>query len=155
MTRLEFAGDEQFPAAPALTAALLSDPVALGHCVPGVQQAEAAGNGEARLTVPLNWQRLRGEVPLALQVSRPGPANEYRIRLSGAALGHRAELLLTVTLGASDGQQTAVHWQASGTVSGPATLLGGPAIQREAERVTRLAVNNLRRELARRAAQQA
>lgn len=127
--QMQFSGQEQVQAPPAVVWAFVQDPQRVAACLPGVQDVQVVGPGELEVTVPLQAGLLRGHLKARVQIVPDEAAGQVQVRIQGGGLGST----LAVSAGANvvdtaDGQ-TRLDWQGAAELGGPLAKLGGKAME--------------------------
>lgn len=116
-------GNYTFKAPPDQVWAVLLDPDALGHCLPGCEGLALIGPDEYEATVTLGIAAIKGTYKGKVKIVDQDPPNSYRMEMEGkGGPGHvkgSAVMRLEVV-----GDETKVHYEGDAQVGGAIASVG-------------------------------
>lgn len=127
--QLNFSGQEQVQAPPAMVWAFVSDPQRVAACLPGVQDVRVVGERELEVGVPLQAGLLRGTLKARVHIEPDEDAGQVRVWISGGGLGSSLEVAAAAAVVDQGNGTTRLDWQGAATLGGPLAKMGGKAIE--------------------------
>ncbi|WP_339094003.1 CoxG family protein [Deinococcus sp. VB343] len=122
--QMQFSGQEQVQAPPAVVWAFVNDPQRVAACLPGVQDVQVVGPGELEVTVPLQAGLLRGSMKARVQIVPDEQGGVVRVGIQGGGLGSQMNVDAGATVVDTGDGQTRLDWQGTAALSGPLAKLG-------------------------------
>lgn len=127
--QMQFSGQEQVQAPPAVVWAFMQDPQRVAACLPGVQDVQVVGPGELEVTVPLQAGLLRGHLKARVQIVPDEAAGQVQVRIQGGGLGSTLAVSARANVVDTGDGQTRLDWQGAAELGGPLAKLGGKAME--------------------------
>lgn len=122
--QMQFSGQEQVQAPPAVVWAFVNDPQRVAACLPGVQDVQVVGPGELEVTVPLQAGLLRGSMKARVQIIPDEVGGVVRVRIQGGGLGSQMDVDAGAAVVDTGDGQTRLDWQGTAALGGPLAKLG-------------------------------
>ena len=136
--QMQFSGQEQVQAPPAVVWAFVKDPQRVAACLPGVQDVRVVGPGELEVGVPLQAGLLRGTLRARVFITPDEAAGKVGVRITGGGLGSQLEVQAGADIVNLGTGATRLDWHGTATLGGPLAKLGGMAEPRVRGLIERL-----------------
>jgi hypothetical protein len=144
---LQYSGQEQIPADPAVVWAFVTDPAKVGACLPDVVEVTVHDPSRFDAVVRVGVGPVRGRFKLRFELQPDEAARRMNMKVSGGGFGSAIDLTAGSDIVPAPGG-TALNWSGQAVMRGPVAAIGGRVLDAQAQKLITQTFANVRERLS-------
>ena len=145
---LEYAGEEQIPAAPDVVWAFVTDPDKVGHSMPEVTEVTVQDPTHVDTVVQVVVGPVRGKFKLKCELQPNASARRIDMKISGGGFGSAVDLTAGAEVVDAGNGFTLLKWTGRAVARGPVAAVGGRVLDAQARKLIEQTFANVRGKLS-------
>ncbi len=141
--KLNYSGQEQVKAAPAVVWAFVQDPERVARCLPDVQEVTVQDANHMEATVQVGVGMVRGKFKFKIEVLPDEAAGRVNVNVRGGGLGSVVDLTAGANVVDNGDGTTALDWTGEASMRGPLASVGGRMLDVQAKKLIEKTVENM------------
>ena len=117
--------------------ALVTDPMEVAGCMPGLQKVDIRSPDEFDAVVKVGVSFIRGDFVLRFRSIEKKPVSGAKFAVHGTGLGSAVDMEIGLAISAGEEGGSSMRWQADATVSGKIATLGQRLMETQSEKIIR------------------
>ena len=131
---LQYEGQEQIAADPAVVWAFVTDPAKVGHCLPEVVSVTVKDATHFDAVVGVGVGPVRGRFTLKFELQPDEAGRRMNMKISGGGFGSAVDLTAGADILPAAGGTT-LNWSGSAVMRGPVAAVGGRVLDAQAKKL--------------------
>lgn len=144
---LQYNGEEQIPADPAIVWAFVNDPERIGRCLPEVQSVMVHDPRHFDAVVGVAVGPVRGKFTFKFELQPDEAARRMNMKISGGGFGSAMDLTAGADVVPGEGTSTVLRWDGKAVMRGPVAAVGGRVLDGQARKLITQTFSNVRQQL--------
>ncbi|WP_188903599.1 SRPBCC family protein [Deinococcus aerophilus] len=141
--KLNYSGQEQVGAAPAVVWAFVQDPERVARCLPDVQEVVVHDQTHMDATVQVGVGMVRGKFKFKIEVLPDEPQGRVNVKVQGGGLGSLVDLTAGANVLDNGDGTTTLDWTGEASMRGPLATVGGRALDVQAKKLIQKTFENM------------
>ena len=145
---LEYKGQEQIPADPAVVWAFVNDPDKVAHCLPDVKDVTVHDATHFDAVVGVGLGPVRGKLKFKFELQPDEAVRRMNMKISGGGLGSAIDLTAGADIVPGPETTTILNWNGAAVMRGPVASVGGRVLDAQAQKLITQTFANVREKLS-------
>ena len=141
--KLNYSGQEQVKAAPAVVWAFVQDPERVARCLPDVQEVVVQDANHMEATVQVGVGMVRGKFKFKIEVLPDQDAGRVNVNVRGGGLGSVVDLTAGANVVDNGDGTTTLDWTGEASMRGPVASVGGRMLDVQAKKLIEKTFENM------------
>lgn len=141
--KLNYSGQEQVKAAPAVVWAFVQDPERVARCLPDVQEVVVQDANHMEATVQVGVGMVRGKFKFKIEVRPDQDAGRVNVIVRGGGLGSVVDLTAGANVLDNGDGTTTLDWTGEASMRGPVASVGGRMLDVQAKKLIEKTFENM------------
>jgi carbon monoxide dehydrogenase subunit G len=144
---LQYSGEEQIPADPAVVWAFVNDPEKIAGCLPDLTKVTVHDPRHFDAVVGVAVGPVRGKFTFKFELQPDEAAQRMNMKISGGGFGSAVDLTAGANIVPAEGPGTVLRWDGTAVMRGPVAAVGGRVLDAQAKKLITQTFANVRANL--------
>ncbi len=146
--KLQHSGQELIPVGLAPTWSFITDPAAIGRCLPEVVSVSVQDATHFEAVVQVGVGPVRGRFRLKFEMQPDAAARRMTMRIAGGGFGSAVDLTAAADVAEQPDGTTRLDWRGEAEMRGPVAAVGGRVLDAQAQKLIAQTFANVRTHLS-------